>query len=57
MNVMDMPVGTIIRNKRSDSIYILGEYVNDAARELISANYLAVDYINKNIQNDYEVVD
>lgn len=54
---MDMPVGTKIRNKRSGLIYILGKYVNDVARELMSASYFAVDYINKNTQCDYEVVE
>lgn len=57
MDIMEMPTGTKIRNKRSGQVFTLGDYVNDAVRELTLDGYLCcVDYINKNTQDDYEVV-
>lgn len=57
MKIMDMPLGTLIKNKRSGLTYILGEYVNDVARKLTLIGSVQIDYINKNTQDDYELVD
>ena len=52
-----METGTKVRNVRSGFIYVLGDYVNNVARELRNETYEGtIDYINKNTQNDYEVV-
>lgn len=59
MNIMEMKSGTVIKNKRSGSEYVLGDYVNNVARQLTMngmCGALAVDYINKNTQDDYEVI-
>ena len=57
MNIMEMNNGTMIRNKRSGRTFKLGNYVNDIARELCDPGYIGcVDYINKNTQDEYEVV-
>lgn len=58
-NIMEMKTGTIIKNKRSSVEYVLGDFANDVAREITIRNVignLAVDYINKNTQEDYEVI-
>ncbi|MEZ3438620.1 MAG: hypothetical protein K1W18_07050 [Oscillospiraceae bacterium] len=58
VNIMEMETGTVIKNKRSGAEYILGDFVNDVARELKkdgTAGALAVSYINQNTQKDYEV--
>lgn len=57
-NIMDMPNGTKIRHKKTGAIYILQDYVNSVARIIYSANYITMsDYINANVQDDYEVVE
>lgn len=57
MNIMEMESGTKIKNKRSGVIFVLGDYVNDVAREIYNTKYCgAVDYINANTQGEYEVV-
>ncbi len=56
MDIMGMEVGTRIKNVRSGATYVLGRYVNDVAREIILENYAATDYINKNTQSDYMVI-
>lgn len=57
MNIMEMENGTKIRNKRSGIVFVLGDYVNDVAREIYNTKYCgAVDYINANTQDEYEVV-
>lgn len=56
MNIMQMKSGTKIRSKRSGIVYVLGDYVNDVAREIIPDNWFSVDYINKNTEDDYEVI-
>lgn len=60
MSIMEMKTGTLIRNKRNGVEYVLGDFVNDVAREITMRGViggLAVDYINKNTQEDYEVVE
>lgn len=55
--IMDMPSGTKIKNKFSGRVFLLGDYVNDVARELCNLSYVGMgDYINKNSQKDYEVI-
>ena len=56
MDIMSMATGTKIRNTKSGLIYILGDYVNDVARELCNESFFSIDYINKNTQCDYELV-
>lgn len=60
MDIMNMKSGVLIKNKRNGSTYILGEYVNEVARELKllgSIGNFAIDYINTNTQEEYEIVD
>lgn len=61
IEIMDMPSGTKLRNKRSGVVYTLGEWVNQFSRVIINDKYsiqpFGSDYINKNIQDDYEVVE
>lgn len=55
---MNMPSGTKVRDKKGGAIYILHDYVNEKARLLVNQKYVGmVDYINKNTQFDYEVVE
>lgn len=54
---MSMPNGTKICNQKSEMVYILGGFVNDVARELKLEGYGAIDYINKNTQCDYNVLE
>lgn len=59
-NIMEMETGTVIKNKRSGAEYVLGDFVNDVAREIRMrgiAGTFAVSYINQNTQEDYEVVE
>lgn len=53
--IMYMKNGTVIKNKRSGIRWVLGDFVNDASRELTSEDYFAIDYVNKNTQDEYEV--
>lgn len=56
MEIMAMKTGTRIKHAKSKAVYVLGDYVNEVAREIISTKYAGViDYINKNTQNDYIV--
>lgn len=48
MSIMELKSGVLIKNKRSGLTYILGEYVNDVARELKLLGGFSTDYINKN---------
>lgn len=57
MDIMDMKSGVLIRNKRSGLNYILGDYVNDVARKLNLLGSTMEDYINKNTQDEYDLVD
>lgn len=61
IEIMDMPSGTKLRNKRSGVIYTLGNWFNQYSRELTNDKILnrpfRVDLINRNIQDDYEVVE
>ncbi len=60
MSVMEMPNGTVIRNKRSGKEYILGDFVNDVARAITMRGVFGsftVDYINENVQEDFEVAE
>lgn len=57
MDIMSMSSGTKIYNKRSGVIYVLGDFINDAARELKSEGYGSIDYINKNTQDDYKTTE
>lgn len=57
MSIMEMKSVVFIKNKRSGLIYILGEFVNDVAREITVLGSFATDYINKNTQDEYEIVD
>lgn len=57
-NIMDMPNGTKLRNKRSGTVYILQDYVNTSSRILYNTKYSGMsDYINENTQDDYEVAE
>ena len=56
MNIMEMPNGTIIINKRTGTRYELGEWVNDLAREIKNLSYNMIDYVNNNTQDEYELV-
>lgn len=57
MDIMSMSSGTKIYNNRNGVIYVLGDFVNDVARELISEGYGLIDYINKNTQGDYDTTE
>lgn len=58
MDIMSMKSGTKIKNVKSGLVYVLGDYVNDVARELCNEVYMGIgDYINKNTQCDYEIVE
>lgn len=61
IEIMDMPSGTKLRNKRNDVVYTLGDWCNERARILTDESVLIepfrTDYINRNVQNDYEVVE
>ena len=52
--IMYMKNGTVIKNKRSGIRWVLGDFVNDVSRELTSEDYFAIDYVNKNTQDEYE---
>ena len=57
-NIMAMPNGTKIRHKRSGTVYLLEDYVNEYARLLVNQKYIGMtDYINENTQSDYEVAE
>lgn len=57
-NIMDMPNGTKLRDKKTGEVYILYGYVNEYARYMLSQKYVGItDYINKNVQDDYEVAE
>lgn len=61
IEIMDMPSGTKLKNKRNNVVYTLGEWVNEVARKIINEKILVepyrTDFINRNVQDDYEVVD
>lgn len=54
-DIMSMETGTRLKNVRSGAVYILGGYVNEAAREIRMENCAVINYINRNTQNDYIV--
>lgn len=60
IEIMDMPSGTKIKNKRNGVIYTLGEWVNQVARKIINEKVLVepfkTDYINRNVQYDYKIL-
>lgn len=57
-DIMSMKDGTKLRHKKTGGIYILHGYVNDYARCITSTKYIGVgEYINKNTQDQYEVVE
>lgn len=56
MNIMEMPDGTIIKNKKSGICYKLGDWVNEDARKMFSLKYVGIcDYISRFSQHEYEV--
>ena len=58
IEIMDVKAGTVIKNKRTGREFILGDYASDVARELVSTSYYGwVDYINRNTQDEYEIVE
>ncbi len=57
MDIMSAKTGTRIRHKRTGATYVLGDYVNGVARELRSCSYLSTDYINRNTQEGYEIIE
>lgn len=58
MEIMDMKNGTKIMNKRSGLVYTIQDWANDVSRKLHQSSYSCYDdYINRNTQNDYEVID
>lgn len=60
IEIMDMPNGTKIKNKRNGVIYTLGKWVNQVARKIINEKVLVepfkTDYINRNVQYDYKIL-
>lgn len=56
-DIMSSPTGTRIRCKSNKYTYILGDYVSDNSRRLISENGFVVDYINHDNQNEYEIIE
>lgn len=61
MEIMDMPSGTKIRNKKNGYIYTLGDWDNQYSRVITNDKILTepfrTDYINRCVQNNYEVVE
>lgn len=61
IEIMDMPSGIKLKNKRNNVVYTLGDWVNEVARKIINEKIpvepYKTDYINRNVQDDYEIVD
>lgn len=56
-NIMSLATGTRLRCKVNGYVYVLGDFVSDTSRRLISDNGFVADYINYDNQSEYEVVE